>query len=106
MRSNLIKFDKPDLTNEIDCDSINTNQKQNLHKLLLNKLSGILNKDLNKGIDIIEQLLDKEESEAFRLELNSKFSSVSKATHHSMNYNRRIKSLKSCFESLPAGSVL
>lgn len=106
MQSNLVKFDKSDLTNEIDCDSINENQKQNLHKLLLNKLSGILKEDLNKGINMIEKLLSKEETEAFRLELNSKISLESKATHHPMNYSRRIKSLKSCFESLPAGSVL
>ncbi len=106
MQSNLVKFDKSDLTNEIDCDSINANQKQNLHKLLLSKLSGILNEDLNKGISMIEQLLSKDEAEAFKLELNSKFSSKSETTHYSMNYSRRIKSLKSCFDSLPADSVL
>ncbi len=106
MQSNLIKFDKIDLSNQIDCDSIDLNQKQNLHKLLVNKLSGILKEDLNAGINMIEKMLKKDEFEAFKTELNSKLYSDSKATHHSMNYSRRIKSLKSCFDSLSAGSVL
>jgi len=106
MRSNLIKFGKPVLTNEIEYDSINSSQKQSLHKIVFDKLSGILNQDINKGLSMIEQLISKEEMEAFRSDLESKFSSKQTNEYQSINTSRRLKTLKSCFEGLPADSIL
>ena len=106
MRSNVIKFGKPVLTNEIEYDSISTSQKQNLHKIVFDKLSGILNQDINKGLTMIEQLISKEEMDIFRLELDSEFLSKEANEYQSINFNRRLKTLKSCFEELPADSIL
>ena len=106
MRSNVIKFGKPVLTNEIEYDSINTSQKQSLHKIVFDKLSGILNQDIHKGLTMIEQLISKEEMDIFRLELDSKFLSKEANEYQSINFNRRLKTLKSCFEELPADSIL
>ena len=106
MRSNLIKFGKPVLTNEIEYDSINTSQKQSLHKMVLDKLSVILNQDINKGLTMIEQLISKEEMDVFRSELDTKFSSKQANEYQSANYNRRLETLRACFEGLPADSIL
>jgi hypothetical protein len=106
MRSNLIKFDKPVLTNEIEYDSINTSQKQSLHKIVLDKLSVILNQDIDKGLSMIEQLISKDEMDVFRSELEAKFSSKQEKEYQSANFNRRLKTLRSCFEGLPADSIL
>ncbi|MDE5423304.1 hypothetical protein L3073_13880 [Ancylomarina sp. DW003] len=106
MRSNLVKFDKPVLTNEIEYDLINSSQKQNLHRIVLNKLSDILNKDINKGLGMLEQMLNTEEIDAFKLELQSKLSSKKKLDDKSISYKGRFKTLKSCFEGLPADNIL
>ena len=106
MHSNVIKFGKPVLTNEIEYDSINTSQKQSLHKIVFDKLSGILNQDIHKGLTMIEQLISKEEMDVFRSELDSKFLSKQTDEYQSVNYKRRLKTLKSCFEELPADSIL
>ncbi|MCZ4693808.1 hypothetical protein DWB61_09650 [Ancylomarina euxinus] len=106
MRSNLIKFGKPVLTNEIEYDSINTSQKQSLHKMVLDKLSVILNQDIDKGLKLIEQLISKEEMSVFRSELDAKFSSKQTKEYQSVNFNKRLKTLRSCFEGLSADSIL
>ncbi|RXQ89836.1 hypothetical protein EO244_13720 [Ancylomarina salipaludis] len=106
MRSNVIKFGKPVLTNEIESNSINTSQKQSLHKMILDKLSGILNQDIDKGLRLIEQLISKEEMDVFRSELELKFSSKQTTEYQTVNYNRRLKTLRSCFEGLSADSIL
>jgi len=104
MRSNLIKFDKPALTNEFEIISNNKRMKQSLHKLMLDKLSGILSQDTDKGMALIEQLLSKEEMEDFRSDIKSKLSKASLS--QSVNYNRRLDTLKSSFEGLSADSIL
>ena len=106
MRSNVIKFDKPVSTNEIECDSMNNSQKQNLQKLIFNKLSGILNQDINKGLAMVEQLISKDDMEIFRSELQSEIAPKYNKEYQSANYNKRLKTLRSCFEGLTADSIL
>ena len=108
MRSNLIKFDKPTLTNEFENISSNNSQKQSLLKLMLDKLSGIISQDPNKGLALIEQLLTKEEMEGFMSDIKTKFSRefTNANQNQSVNYNKRINTLKSCFEGLSADSIL
>ena len=106
MRSNLIKFDKPALNSELEKISGNTIQKQSLLKLMLEQLSGILNQDPNKGLALMEQLLTKEEMEGFMSDVKSKFSREFTNQNQSVNYSKRINTLKSCFEGVSADSVL
>ena len=106
MHSNLIKFGKPVLTNEIEYDSIDTSQKQSLHKIVLDKLSVILNQDISKGLSMIEKLISEEEMAVFRSELETKFSSKQANEYQTADFNRRLETLRSCFEGLSADSIL
>jgi len=106
MHSNVIKFDKSATTNSIEYNSINTSQKQNIKKLILNKISGILNQDIDKGLAMIEHLLSQKELDCFKSELQEEFKPQYSKENQSINYNRRLKTLKSCFEGLPADNIL
>tara|TARA_R110001583_G_scaffold4430_1_gene25640 strand:- start:8765 stop:9085 length:321 start_codon:yes stop_codon:yes gene_type:complete len=106
MRSNVVKFDKLDLTNEIESNSINLSQKQSLNKMILDKLSVILGQDINKGLKMLEQFTSKEEMVTFRSELETQISSKQKVAYQSISNNGRLNNLKSCFEGLPADSIL
>jgi hypothetical protein len=106
MRSNVVKFDKLDLTNEIESNSINLSQKQSLNKMILDKLSVILSQDINKGLKMLEQFTSKEEMVAFRSELETKISSKQKGSYQSISNKGRLNTLKSCFEGLAADSIL
>ena len=105
MHSNVIKFGKTVLTNEVEYNSINTSQKQSLHKIVFDKLSVILNQDIDKGLSMIEQLISKDEMDIFKSELETKFSSNREEEYGSDNYNKRLKTLRSCFEGLSADSL-
>ena len=65
-----------------------------------------LNQDIDKGLSMIEQLISKEEMSDFRSELEAKFSSKQENEYQSANFNRRLKTLKSCFEGLSTDSIL
>lgn len=106
MHSNVVKFDKLDLTNEIESNSINLSQKQSLNKMILNKLSTILGQDINKGLKMVEQFISEEEMVAFRSELKTKISSKQKVTYQTISNKGRLNTLKSCFEGIPADSIL
>jgi len=106
MRSNVVKFDKLDLSNEIESNSISLSQKQSLNKMILNRLSIILGQDINKGLKMIEQLTSKEEMNIFKSELEMQISSTQKVDYKSLCKKRHLSSLRSCFEGLSADSIL
>lgn len=106
MRSNVIKFDKLDLTNEIESDSIDLSQKKSLNKMILDELSVILGQDINKGLKMVEQFISEEEMVAFRSKLENKISSKQKVSYEAISNQRHLNNLKSCFEGLSADSIL
>ncbi len=106
MRSNVVKFDKLDLTNKIESHSINLSQKQSLNKMILDKLSVILNQDTNKGLKMLEQFISEEEMFTFKSELEAKISSKAGIEYQAISNNGRFKTLKSCFEGLPADNSI
>ncbi|MRT94173.1 hypothetical protein [Ancylomarina sp. 16SWW S1-10-2] len=106
MRSNVIKFDKLDLTNGIESDSINLSQKKSLNKMILDELSVILGQDINKGLKMIEQFISNEEMVAFKSKLENQISTKQEVSYEAISNKRHLNNLKSCFEGISSDSIL